>query len=71
MLQELLQQEASLLSAHSEITMGKLLSLVEGLDDNLKESHKKSSSKEPLMHHSHSQIHGLQDLDSQKLITTQ
>jgi len=34
------------LSAHSEITMGKLLSLVEGLDDNLKESIRKPVSKD-------------------------
>lgn len=35
-----------MLSAHSEITMGKLLSLVEGIDDNLKETIRKPVSKD-------------------------
>ena len=35
---ELLSQGNQVMAAHSESTMNKLLSLVEGLDDNLRES---------------------------------
>lgn len=65
MLQDLLQQDASLLSAHSEITMGKLLNLVEGLDDNLKESHKKQFSKDHLNSTNSTQIQNQQEHESQ------
>lgn len=65
MLQDLLQQDASLLSAHSEITMGKLLNLVEGLDDNLKESHKKPFSKDHLNSTNSTQIQNQQEHESQ------